>query len=168
VLVPLCGKTEDLAFLAAHGHEVVGIELVEEAVRAFFDEHATTAVATRHEACVEYRAGMITIFAGDVFAVTRELAGQIDALYDRAALVALPPDVRPRYVKHLRALIEPAAPGLVVTLEYPDEGIAGPPFAVREPEVRELYAGQIELLEEATTDTPHKVPGIERCFAVTL
>jgi thiopurine S-methyltransferase len=105
VLVPLCGKAVDLAYLASRGHEVVGVELVEDAVRAFFAEQDVTPAVQRRGGFVEYAAGGIAIFAGDVFATTRELLGPIDGFYDRAALIALPPALRARYVPHLRGLV---------------------------------------------------------------
>src|SRR5262245_60994040 len=91
VLVPLCGRAEDLAYLAAHGHAVVGIELAEQAVREFFDAHALVPAVAARGPFIEYTAGAITLYAGDFFAVTSALVGPIDVLYDRAALIALPP-----------------------------------------------------------------------------
>ena len=172
VLVPLCGKTEDLAFLASRGHDVVGVELVEDAVRAFFTEHAATPVVTPRGGLVEYRAGSITIFAGDVFATTRELVGDIDAVYDRAALIALPPELRPRYVDHLRTLVATGTPGLLITLEYDQARMAGPPFSVVDAEVRAHYTDSVVLLDEAPAETPRLrelgVEAIERCYAITI
>jgi thiopurine S-methyltransferase len=172
VLVPLCGKSEDLVFLVASGHEVVGVELAEQAVRAFFDEHRLTPSITPRGSLVEYRAGAISLLVGDMFATTPALIGPIDALYDRAALVALPPELRPRYVAQLSTLVPAGAPGLIVTLEYDQRRVNGPPFAVLEPELRSLYAGRvIDLLEERTAPEVGKcaqagVPVIERCFAL--
>jgi thiopurine S-methyltransferase len=171
VLVPLCGKTEDLAFLAAHGHEVVGIELAEQAVREFFTDHAVTPSIAQRGPFVAYTAPSITLLAGDFFATTPELLGPIDALYDRAALVALPAELRPRYVQHLRALLPAATPGLVITYEYDQRLVTGPPFAVLEPELRAHYAGRrLELLDERPGDVTRcaeaGVPVIERCFAL--
>jgi len=148
VFVPLCGKTEDLAFLAAHGHTVVGLELVEDAVRAFFAEHGLTPTVTPRGALTEYASGPITLLAGDVFAATPALLGPVDALYDRAALIALPEALRVRYAAHLRALLPRGADGLLVTVEYPQEAMEGPPFSVPEVEVRRLFDGlSIDLLD---------------------
>ena len=141
VLVPLCGKTEDLAFLAAQGHSVVGVELVEDAVRAFFSEHALTPTVTRRGDVTEFSHGAVTVLSGDVFATTPALVGPVDALYDRAALIALPEAVRARYVAHLRPLLAPGAEGLVVALEYPPEAMSGPPFSVPDAEVRRHFEG---------------------------
>jgi len=192
VVVPLCGKAEDLAFLAARGHAVVGVELVEAAVRAFFDEHQLTPTVMRRGDHIQYAseppgeqvplgyaseqvpgcaAGAITIFAGDWFTTTPELLGPIDALYDRAALIALPPELRRGYVAHLRSLVSAGSPGLVIALEYPQEQLDGPPFAVLESELRAHYTGlSVELLDEGAADVPRMreagVTAVERCFVV--
>jgi thiopurine S-methyltransferase len=169
VLVPLCGKAVDLAYLAGRGHEVVGVELVEDAVRQFFAEQGVTPTVERRGAFVVYSAGTITVFAGDMFATDAALVGRIDAVYDRAALIALPPEMRPRYVTHVRGLAA-GAPILLVTLEYPQEVMEGPPFAVLEDEVRRLYAGaRIELVDEAPAQTARLPPGTpcrEKCFLI--
>ena len=158
VLVPLCGKSEDLAFLAARGHDVVGVELVEDGARAFFAEHGLTPDVRGNV----YTSGRITIVVGDFFEVAVE---PCDSVFDRAALIALPPDLRTRYVERVRAL---APRGLLVTLEYPPGAWQGPPFAVMETEVRALYASAELLGEDTTRLRPDAPEMLERCFAVTL
>jgi thiopurine S-methyltransferase len=171
VLVPLCGKSEDLAFLAGRGHEVVGIELVEDAVRAFFAEHEWVPEIAAHGPLIAYTAGPLTLWAGDLFRASAALVGACDAIYDRAALVAIPPLERPAYVAHLRSLAAPGAILLQITLERVPEDGAGPPFSAREAELRRLYAGcAVELLGEgpaarSRADGPALV---ERCFAIAL
>jgi thiopurine S-methyltransferase len=152
VLVPLCGKTEDLAFLAAQGFEVVGVEVVEEAVKAFFAEHELTpsVAVTDHPHGRVYAARGITLHVADFFACTREaLGGAFDAFYDRAAIVALPEEMRAKYVAHLRSLLKQqedgggdGARGLVITFEYDSKEFTPPPFPVDEAEVRALYKNQ--------------------------
>jgi thiopurine S-methyltransferase len=155
VLVPLCGKAEDLAFLASQGHEVLGVELVESAVKAFFDERAVTPEVSKQGPYTRYVAANITLLAGDFFAATREMLGNIDGVYDRAALIALPEAMRGDYVKHLRTLLPAGAPGLVITVEYPQEKMDGPPFCVPEAELRTHYAGlSIERLDEVEAQLP--------------
>jgi len=172
VLVPLCGKAEDLAYLASLGHVVVGVELAERAVRAFFAQHGLEPAIAPHGPFTSYSAGAITLLAGDWFAATPELIGPVDAVYDRAALVALPPELRPRYAAHLRSLLAPGATSIVITLEYDPSAMTGPPFAVLEAELRSLYAGAaIELLEERVAPFGGKcaqtgTAAIERCFGV--
>jgi thiopurine S-methyltransferase len=166
VLVPLCGKTEDLAYLAGRGHTVFGIELVEDAVRAFFAEHGTEAEVTRDGDLAIYRAGAITLIAGNIFAVTPAQVGDIDAIYDRAALVALPTDLRDRYVAHLRTVLAPTARReLLVALEH-DTG-KGPPFSVPEAEVRARFAdATIETLDSGPD--PEGRGMTERCYSITF
>jgi thiopurine S-methyltransferase len=163
VLVPLCGKAEDLAYLASLGHHVVGVELAEEAVQAFFEEHSMTPVIRRIDAHAVYSFDAITIVAGDFFAVTPALVGTLDALYDRAALVALPPEMRPRYAAHVRSLVAPGSPAIVLNIVH-EQG-DGPPFSVPDEEVRALYAAG-EMLDERAD--PRGRPMTERAWALTL
>jgi thiopurine S-methyltransferase len=158
--------------VAARGHEVLGVELAERAVRDFFDEHQLVPVASVRGPFIAYSAGPITLLVGDFFALTTEVAGPIDALYDRAALVALPPELRPRYVARLRAVLPIGAPALVVTIEYEEQRMTGPPYPVFEPELRALYAGcAIELIGERPASGGGKcqqagIPATDRCFAI--
>jgi thiopurine S-methyltransferase len=171
VLVPLAGKAHDLAFLAGRGHDVIGVELSELAGRAFFHEHG---LVPREEPRGEFlwlSSGGIQLFIGDFFAATRELLGPCDAFYDRAAIVALPADWRERYVSRLRSLVPDHAPGLVVTFEYDQSQMSGPPFDVPEAEVRRLFAGTtVELLAREPADFGRaRTSGLtvsECCYAV--
>lgn len=160
VLVPLCGKTEDMAYLAARGHHVVGIEAIEPAALAFYAEHQLTPTKRAGNGVTIYEAAGITILAGDVFAATLEDVGSsfgpVDALYDRAALIALPPDVRPRYAKKCAELLSPGAKGLLVTLEYPEGATTPPPHSVPESEVRALYNDVETLVRRDARDERFK------------
>lgn len=168
VLVPLCGKTEDLAHLAELGHEVIGIELVEDAARAFFAEHGAVPTVTQRGPLAIYTAGAITIIVGDLFDVTAaDSEWSIDGIYDRAALVALPEEVRQRYADHLIALCRPWMCSLTISLEYDQALMAGPPFSVTDVELLRLYDGYtIEELASAP-DTTRAVPMLERCSLIT-
>lgn len=133
VLVPLCGKSLDLVWLEGQGNDVVGVELSELAVKAFFDENeiAYTFVQGPLDAYVA-KGQAITIFCGDFFKFS---AARFDALYDRGALIALPPEMRPDYVAHARTLLAQDAAQLVVTVEYDEMIATGPPFSVPASEV---------------------------------
>lgn len=91
VLVPLCGKSEDLAFLASRGHEVVGVDLVDDALREFFREHDAEPDESRDDRFTRLQRDRITLLAGDFFALMQTDAGAVTGAYDRAAIVALPP-----------------------------------------------------------------------------
>jgi thiopurine S-methyltransferase len=171
ILVPLCGKTEDLAFLAARGHEVVGIEAVELAARAFFAEHGLADAVQVHGRA--WTAGRVTILVADVLSCTPADVGPCDGLFDRAALYALPPETRARYVRHLRSLLASGARGLLLGFEYPENAIEGPPFSVRETEVRQLWDGAtVDLIESGTAEVARLrevgLQATERCFAIAI
>ena len=119
---------------------------------------------------MQYTSGPITIFAGDYFELTpSRMGGLCDALYDRAALVALPSDLRSRYAQHTRALLVDHAPMVLVTFEYDQALMKGPPFSVRDAEVREIYApSAMRLLGEHLDARRPELAAMERCWAITL
>lgn len=134
VLVPLCGKSIDMAWLAAEGLDVTGVELSIEAVEAFFDEQRLTSKVERHGRFAIYTAAEkpIALWCCDFFDFAET---GFDALYDRGALIALPPDLRPAYARHLDRRLRRHPARLVITLEYDQARAAGPPFAVPASEV---------------------------------
>jgi thiopurine S-methyltransferase len=158
VLVPLCGKSVDLEWLVVRGHDVVGVELSELAAQAFFAERGFAPERNQVGAFIEYRYGGVAILVGDFFAATPEALGYFDGAYDRAALIALPADLRARYVAHLPTLLAPKARLLLVTLHYDAQG--GPPFDVSPDEVeRSFPQARSTLLEsvDARAETPGPV-----------
>lgn len=140
VFVPLCGKSRDLFWLREQGHEVLGVELARVAVRDFFAESGLAPQVTAQPPFERWAAEGITISCGDFFDLTAPDLGGVTAVYDRAALVALPAPMRRRYVEQLRAMLPDAVEILLVTATYPPEQMEGPPFSVSEEEVRALYA----------------------------
>lgn len=140
VLVPLCGKTLDMIWLAEQGHQVLGVELSPLAVEQFFSENGLD--PSRHEshAGQHYTAGSIEIICGDIFAMDAASLAACAAVYDRAALVALPAAMRTRYVDHVYGRLSPRYRGLLLTLDYPQEQMDGPPFSLDDAEVQSLYA----------------------------
>jgi thiopurine S-methyltransferase len=139
VLIPLCGKSLDLLWLAGEDHPVTGVELSPLAVSAFFEENALQPSRRRDGAFEVWEAEEVRILLGDVFDLEPAQVTDCAAVYDRAALIALPPEMRRRYVQHLDACLPPDAPTLLVTMEYDQSVRRGPPFAVMEKEVRNLY-----------------------------
>ncbi|MBM4364065.1 MAG: thiopurine S-methyltransferase [Deltaproteobacteria bacterium] len=160
VLVPLCGKSLDVAYLAGLGHEVVGVELSEIAVRELFHEAGVRPVTEQRGPVTVHRAGRITVLEGDLFDVGPDVAGRFDAVFDRAALIALPPALRERYARHVLGLLAPAARMLVVTLEMTPPDAAGPPHHVSEEEVRAHYSARFHV-ERLGEGVPEPVsPGL--------
>lgn len=140
VFVPLCGKSLDMHWLAQQGHVVTGNEIIEKAVVAFFEECGLRVTRTKEERFERFRGGEVDLLLGDFFALTPEDLEGVTAWYDRAAQVALPPDMRIRYYEHLAALLPVGAKGLSLAFEYPQEQKQGPPFSVEEEEIRALCA----------------------------
>ncbi|MDF4867802.1 thiopurine S-methyltransferase [Vibrio parahaemolyticus] len=154
VLVPLCGKSEDLVWLATKHDSVEGVELSQIAVRSFFAEHFYTPTVTPISGMHElYQFDELSIYTGDFFTAP---VSQADIVYDRAALVALPQDMREEYVARLKLLLNPGGRILLVTLNYPQEEMAGPPFSVPLEEIQQLFAGyKVTCLNADQADEHH-------------
>lgn len=158
VFVPLCGKAHDLPWLAAQGYAVSGVELSPLAIRALFGEHGLTPQPGIAPPLHLHQHGLLRVFEGDFFSLTPEHLGPVDAVFDRAALVALTPAQRLLYAQHLLRLA-PRARVLLVTLDYPQEALAGPPFAVSPEEVRQLFGRHWDICvlraEDVLATEPH-------------
>lgn len=148
VFLPLCGKSLDIHWLLAQGYAVVGAELSEMAVQQLFEELGLEAVVKREGALKCYSASQIDIWVGDIFELDKQALGPVDAVYDRAALVALPLPTRHRYTRHLMA-ISGRARQLLICFEYDQRLMEGPPFSITATEVESHYGSdyQISLLE---------------------
>lgn len=151
VLVPLCGKSLDMRWLLAQGYQVLGVELSTKAIVEFFSEQGLEHSVHEQGAFTCYCAAGLEIWCGDFFALQANEVADCQGLYDRAALIALPPEMRERYVAHLDNILPEACRGLLVTLEYAQEQMAGPPFSVTDSEIRERFrAGwKLEQLHSA-------------------
>jgi len=156
VLVPLCGKSVDMVWLAHAGYDVVGIELVESAVQAFFIEQNITPTITQFTSAADgstlkrYQGQLagqtITLWVADIFALSPTAIGDIAAVYDRAALIALPADVRPDYSKQIYKLSN-NAPQLLITLHYDQSKKDGPPFSISREQLQQYYDANYEIIE---------------------
>jgi thiopurine S-methyltransferase len=175
VFVPLCGKSLDMRFFERLGHRVIGVELAEAAVLAYFEEGGEQPKRESIAGRVRFSGSGTTLYCCDYFELGAEALAGVRAVYDRAALIALPPPMRARYVEHLRSLL-PTGPGpeiLLLTIEYDQAAVDGPPFSVADAEVRSLYSGsEIVLLDERTARTlPPKFEGSQvmaRAYRVDL
>ncbi|MCB1167613.1 MAG: thiopurine S-methyltransferase [Leptospiraceae bacterium] len=139
VFVPLCGKTTDIAWLLAQGFQVVGIELSEIAVQDLFADLQLSPTIIETQGLLGYSAPKIEVFVGDIFHLDRGTLGTIDAVYDRAALVALPEDMRKRYCSHLSEITD-GAPQLLITYEYDQKLFEGPPFSISQGLLEAYYS----------------------------
>ncbi len=162
VFMPLCGKSLDIHWLLAQGVCVVGVELSQIAVDALFADLNLTPALTKIGDLTRYSAKNIDIFNGDFFALNAQILGKVDAVYDRAALVALPFEMRKTYTIHL-ATITQISPQLMISFDYEQSQIDGPPFSVNAAEIAAHYAKnyQLNLLERV--ELPGGIKG--KCLA---
>ncbi|MFL0808745.1 MAG: thiopurine S-methyltransferase [Oceanobacter sp.] len=153
ILVPLCGKTVDIIWLLERGYRVTGIELSDIALKELAEQIETvfgwTLDYTASDAGACWKHERVTLIQGDFFAVTPEQLGPVALVYDRAALVALPAPMRGDYVQHLKSL-SPLADQFLVTLDYDQQRMDGPPFALSDDEVQQHYTAthSLEAMEE--------------------
>ncbi len=139
VFVPLCGKSTDMIWLSQQGFKVFGIEISEIACRDFFIENDLTYENTQHGKFEVFRNQDIELWAGDFFDLTPQDLANVQAVYDRAALVALPKEMRSDYAGHLSSLLKKDSLVMLVSMEYQQEKMKGPPFSVIEEEIRSLF-----------------------------
>lgn len=153
VFLPLCGKTLDIAWLLSQGYQVVGVELVEAAIVQLFDELNCVPRVEQKEGLKHYQTDDLDIYVGDVFALSKAEIGQVDAVYDRAALVSLPNDspdhMRLRYLSHIIEITD-SAPQLLLTFEYDVSLMQGPPFSISKADVQSYYAANYDIKLLAT------------------
>lgn len=162
VFVPLCGKSHDMAWLAAAGHHVIGAELSPVAVDAFFAER-DLAPETRLTAGFSVKsAGPYELWCGDVFAFPVEAVAGCDAAYDRAALVAFPPEMQPRYAKKLIAILPRSARVLLVGLDFDQSVMAGPPFSTPRAQVEDLFGASFRIAALECCDGLKNSPNLKK------
>ena len=163
VFLPLCGKTHDIAWLRANGLRVAGAELSQLAIEQLFIELGVSPTISAFGDILHYSAENIDIYVGDIFNVSAKALGAVDAIYDRAALVALPLEMRQRYTKHLTEMTNQSSQ-LLITYEYNQDVMDGPPFSVSNEEVKRHYQDKYTLTLLASGDVPGGLKG--RCAAV--
>ncbi|HAP45479.1 MAG TPA: thiopurine S-methyltransferase [Gammaproteobacteria bacterium] len=140
VFVPLCGKSYDMVYLLKQGFKVIGVELSPLAIEQFFDENNLVFTISQTDQFTLYQGDNITLYCGDYFALDKSVLKLVSAVYDRAALIALAVDLREKYAQHLYSIISNDCRVLLLTLNYPQSQISGPPFAVDEDEVVSLFS----------------------------
>ena len=147
VFVPLCGKSLDMLYIMNQGFSVIGVEISEIGVRQFFNENNLTYKITKVDDFDLYSTENLEIYCGDFFALTSKHLNKVKSVFDRKSLIALEPEVRQKYVKHLNDIISVGARILLVTLQYPQHQMSGPPFSVNKSEVELLFSMTFESRE---------------------
>ncbi|MBN4055976.1 thiopurine S-methyltransferase [bacterium AH-315-J23] len=145
VFVPLCGKSSDMIWLAEQGHTVIGNELNAIAARDFFTKNIIKYEITKSGKFRKYQGGAYTILVGDFFDLAKADVPNIKAVYDRAALIALPSDMRQRYVEHIKSIINSGTQLLLITLAYDQASMDGPPFSVTTDEVQSKFGAWCKI-----------------------
>lgn len=160
VFVPLCGKTNDLAWLMDQDYRVVGIELNQAAVEEVFRTMGVSPRVEKLSQHTQYQSDIAEIFVGDFFDLSAGILGSVDAIYDRAALVALPSEMRKAYAQHLTTLTR-SAPQFLITYEYDQTQTDGPPFSVTGEEIGKLYRDHYK--QELVASVEISGPLAQRC-----
>ncbi len=167
VLVPLCGKSLDMLWLHQQGHEVLGVELSQQALDEFLSENSIQAEPVEHEHFCGYELDAMTLLCGDFFKLSATDCQQVAAVYDRASIVALPPQMRQDYANHLQTILAAGTKMLMVTMEYDQTKMPGPPFSVPESEVRQLFKGVASLDKVAEQSFNRKGnEAVEKVFVI--
>ncbi len=139
VFVPLCGKTLDIDYFLQQKMSVVAVELSELAVITLFEQLNYKANVSDWIGGKLYQAENLKVYVGDFFKLTPEHVGHVSVIYDRAAIIALPTEMRQRYAQHLVKSC-PVADILSLTFDYAQEDMAGPPFSVSQQEIKQHYS----------------------------
>ena len=170
IFIPLCGRTLDISWLHAQGYRIAGAELSKVAIEQVFTELGVQPNVSARGEGEQWSANHIDIFVGDLFALSAETLGHVDGIYDRAALVAFPEDMRNRYVRHLIEITE-KAPQLLICYEYDQRCMEGPPFSIPDQEVKRQYASayQLKLLSstEVSGGLKGKCPANEKAWLLS-
>lgn len=158
VFVPLCGKSRDMLWLLEQGYRVLGIEISPIAVADFFRENNLQHQVTTENGIDRWSCDELEILCGDFFSLQASDVAHCQAVYDRASLIAMPPAMRPDYARKLQSLFPAPRPILLVTMEYPQHQMDGPPFSVHQDEVNHFYADRFEVDNILSRDILDETP----------
>lgn len=162
IFVPLCGKSRDLLWLRSQGYGVTGVELSPVAVHDFFAENGLEPIVTQHGRFERWETDGLVILQGNFFDLSAAELADCAGVFDRASLIALPAEMRSRYAQHFTAILPPQVQTLLVTMEYDQQEMNGPPFAVLEQEVAELYYGNFSIERLLVLDILAEEPGFRQ------
>ena len=158
IFVPLCGKTQDMRWLARRGHQVVGVELSEIACTQFFGDYDVPFAKEQSGVFTCFQSEQVKIWCGDFFKLTAHDLGAAIGFWDRAALVALPPAMRRDYAQKMGRLLPVGSVGLLTSFFYPEAEKQGPPFSVSEAEIQDIYGRAFEIAQVADEDIIDSAP----------
>lgn len=166
VFVPLCGKSKDMLWLSQSGYKVFAVECSERAVKDFFEENTLNYRHAEKDQHALYMSSdqeaVIEIFQGDFFALQQKDLDDVTDIYDRASLIALPLEMRRSYAEKMAELQKPGIRTLLVTLNYDESEMNGPPFSVSEDNVNELYADKFSIEKLCFKDIINDDPGMKK------
>lgn len=162
VFVPMAGKSRDMIWLATQGHRIIGVELSDIAVREFFTEGGQTPAITSEENFEISSAGPFSLYCGDFFDMRPEALSDVTAVYDRAALIALPAALQKRYAETLARILPRDAVIFLVALDYPEREISGPPFSVPRQEIERLFGDTFEVAVLEARDGLAASPNLQK------
>jgi thiopurine S-methyltransferase len=145
IFLPLCGKAHDIAWLVQQGFKVVGIEISEIAIESFFSEHGLKYQPSESDRFIIRRSGNISLIQGNFFDLQAQDLSICKMVYDRAALIAIDAANRDRYCAHMLSIIPPYTDQLLITLDYDQAQMNGPPYAVPETEVDHYYESEYSI-----------------------
>jgi thiopurine S-methyltransferase len=158
IFLPLCGKSADITWLAEQGFQVVGVELSASAIESYFSEQGLSYEQFESGPFIARISGNIRLLEGSFFDLQREDLGDCRLVYDRASLIALDESLRTRYAQWMQTIMGDKADMLLITLDYDQSEMNGPPFAVSTDEVTRYYgqAFQVEpmLQTEIVDESP--------------
>ncbi len=159
ILIPLCGKTVDITWLEDQGCDVVGVEIVEQALEDFHSEQGRQFYVISENGFNAWTSGRTALFQGDFFEIDHSVIGTVTGVWDRAALVAVLPELQQKYADQLVALTRKGARVLLRTFAYDQSAMQGPPWSVSPQTVQTIFGERfrIELLEsQELIDVLHK------------
>ena len=162
VFVPMAGKSRDMIWLATQGHRIIGVELSDIAVREFFTEGGQTPARTSVENFEISSAGPFSLYCGDFFDMRAEALSDVAAVYDRAALIALPATLRKRYAETLARILPRDAIIFLIGLDYPELEISGPPFSVARQEIEQLFSETFDVAVLEARDGLAASPNLQK------
>jgi thiopurine S-methyltransferase len=145
VLVPLCGSSLDIQWLAGQGHYVIGVDVSEIAIKTLKQNHDEPFQKSTKAGLDRYASNSMELWCGDFLKLQKQWLPPVDAIYDKAAIIALPKEMRTRYAGSLQALMQPHTQVLINCFEYKQNEMPGPPFAVFENELQSLFGENFHI-----------------------